>query len=322
MSGGLGPPGGQRLWRIHVALLFTALIWGGNYIVLKIVLETVSPLALTFVRFAFLCAFSLILLARRGLDPLQPFTQREIVLAVGAGLCGYLANPLAFALGIASTSAFSSAVLSSTTPLFSAIGLGLLALEPIGRRAWLGTILAMVGVVLFIGQGVGGGLGEGDLLSLASGISFAAYGILNKPVLENHRATRVLALCLVSGGLPLLGICLPAAIAQSWARVPFSTWVLIAYSTLLSILLAHFVWNWGIQRLGVARTVPYNYLTPILAGVGSALLLGESFGPLKVLGALGVLAGLALTTIPVVTHRRRRPRINRPPRTPSHIPSR
>jgi drug/metabolite transporter (DMT)-like permease len=297
----LGPArdGAERpLWAVHLGLLLTALIWGGNYVVLKVALRSVGPLALTFVRFAFLCGFSLALLARAGLDPVRPFTRREVALAAAAGLCGYLVNPLAFTLGIDRTSAFSSAVLSSTTPLFSALGLGLFGLERVSRRQWLGTAVAFAGVVAFVGQGAGRGLAFGDLLSLGSGLAFAAYGLLNKPVLANHRPTRVLALCLVAGGLPLLAVCLPAALAEPWGRVTPATWGLIAYATLLSILLGHFFWNWAIARVGVARTVPYAYLSPILAGVCSAALLGEPFGPLKVAGAGAVLLGLILTTLP------------------------
>jgi hypothetical protein len=41
----------------------------------------------------------------------------------------------------------------------------------------------------------------------------------------------------------------------------------------------------------------FMYLVPVIGGIVSWLLLGEHFGPLKVVGAFVVLAGLALTRL-------------------------
>ncbi len=60
------------------------------------------------------------------------------------------------------------------------------------------------------------------------------------------------------------------------------------------MLAAYVAWAWAIERRGVGRTVPYLYLVPIATGILAAIFLGERFGPLKTLGALLVLAGVAL----------------------------
>ena len=44
----------------------------------------------------------------------------------------------------------------------------------------------------------------------------------------------------------------------------------------------------------VARTALFLYLIPVLTGVLSYFFMGESFGPVKIFGAILVLAGVAL----------------------------
>ena len=66
------------------------------------------------------------------------------------------------------------------------------------------------------------------------------------------------------------------------------------YASVLSMLVAYTVWAWAIERGSVGRTVPYLFLIPIVTGALAALVLGERFGPLKLGGAVLVLAGTAL----------------------------
>jgi drug/metabolite transporter (DMT)-like permease len=60
------------------------------------------------------------------------------------------------------------------------------------------------------------------------------------------------------------------------------------------MLLAYTIWGWAIERRGVARTVPYLYLVPILTGLFSLFFLDERFTRFKVAGAALVLAGVGL----------------------------
>jgi drug/metabolite transporter (DMT)-like permease len=53
----------------------------------------------------------------------------------------------------------------------------------------------------------------------------------------------------------------------------------------------------AIRTLGVTTTTSFSFLTPVLAGVASALWTGERFDTAKVLSACVVLAGLALTRL-------------------------
>ena len=62
-------------------------------------------------------------------------------------------------------------------------------------------------------------------------------------------------------------------------------------------MLAFRLWPEAIRTLGVAQATSLGFLTPVFAGIASALWTGERFDAGKLLAAGVVLVGLALTRI-------------------------
>ena len=54
------------------------------------------------------------------------------------------------------------------------------------------------------------------------------------------------------------------------------------------------IWNWGIAKRGLAHVSLYVFVEVVLSGVFARAFLGESFGPMRVLGTAAILAGLPL----------------------------
>jgi drug/metabolite transporter (DMT)-like permease len=139
--------------------------------------------------------------------------------------------------------------------------------------------------------GVPGSL-QGDLLSLGSAISFATYGVINRPLVRRYPTATYTAYTVLAGAVPLVAISLPATIAQDWAAVSLSSWLVVLYMIVLPVYVAYIVWNWGIARRGAAAASSFTLLTPVVSGILSALTYGEVFGVAKIVGGALVLAGL------------------------------
>jgi drug/metabolite transporter (DMT)-like permease len=84
-------------------------------------------------------------------------------------------------------------------------------------------------------------------------------------------------------------------VAMDWSAVGWEGWSALAYSTFLSLLVAYLIWNRSVQVVGPSRTVVYMCLTPLVAVIAAALLLGERPQPLQAVGAALILAGVVLT---------------------------
>jgi drug/metabolite transporter (DMT)-like permease len=68
-------------------------------------------------------------------------------------------------------------------------------------------------------------------------------------------------------------------------------------SSLLALALAYMIWSTGVQRIGSARTSVYSNLTPVVAMIIGAVLLGERVSGWQLAGAVLILAGLAVARL-------------------------
>jgi drug/metabolite transporter (DMT)-like permease len=283
----------------ELALLFVVSFWAANYSLLQFLLRAFPVRALITLRFLFIAAAGWVVVAiasPHGWKIRRRDLPRLIAIgAIGGGVYQYL-----FVLGLSKTTSFSSALLNTTAPLLSLAILGLLRIERIGPRHWAGYALAFGGVALFLLEGAraGGTDLQGDLISLAGALCWAIYGILAKDLSHRYPAPTVGAwtytFCFLSiasyGAGPTL-------------RVPFRTiapvdWLVLLLSGTVAVTLGWIVWVRGIRLLGVAGTVKFSFLVPVLAGVIAWLFQGERFTTPKIAGALAVLGGIFLARVP------------------------
>jgi drug/metabolite transporter (DMT)-like permease len=141
---------------------------------------------------------------------------------------------------------------------------------------------------------------KGDVLVLASAVLWGFYSGGSARLIMKYGALRVTLWLMITGTLALLPVIFPWALRQNWAAVPLRGWFAFSYSTFLSIVYSYVVWSYGIQRIGISRTVVYSNVTPIVALIGAWFLLGER-------AAMGQFVGVALILTGVFIVRSQKP---------------
>ena len=170
------------------------------------------------------------------------------------GSAGYTFYQLGFVLGLERTSPFASSLLIAMVPLFTLVMLALRG-ERTPLRGWAGLALALVGVTIFLADQLERAARWsliGDLLSLGAAVSFALYGVVNRPLVRDYPPETYTAYTLLAGSLPLMLIGAPAALAQDWGAVSSLGWLEIVYMVVLPVYVAYMIWNWAIARRGAA----------------------------------------------------------------------
>lgn len=281
----------MRIRRTDLAALAVVSVWGVNFAFLKVALGSFHPLAFNGLRF-----IGMLLLAWTFAGPgALRIPRGDLGRIVIAGLVGYTGYITLSIVGLSFTTAFSQAVIIAAAPLFSVVLLVAWRVESVSRAQVAGMVLAAAGVLIFLSSKLGlRQAGIGDLVSLAAAFFYALYTVLLKPLLARHGARVVTAWTLTAGGIPAILVCVPGLAAQDWRAVAPAAWVVLAWSIAVPVYVAWTVWSWVTARSGVARTNAFMYLVPVVGGVASLVLTGESFGPAKVAGAATVLGGLAL----------------------------
>ena len=275
--------------------LLSIVIWAVNYPAMKVAFREMSPLAFSGVRFAIATAV-LLAEARLRREPVVPpdgVRGLAVVLALsGVGIYQWM-----YAQGLASTTSFSAAILNSISPLVAMLLVALLGWERPGLLAVVGALVAWAGVALFVNVASGEGLGSvgGNLLCLGAATCWGVFNVASSRV-EGRMSSMTAQASTFALGTALIAVyALPDVLRQDYRRVSAGTWIIVVLSALLPLALAFRLWPEAVRVLGVAPATSLGFLTPVLAGVASALWTGERFDAKKLFAAAVVLAGLALT---------------------------
>jgi len=278
-----------------IAMMF---IWGANFGVTKFVLGALGVGPFLFIRFATtsLLAFLLLAIVYRHHLPKSWPRRDDLPRFALAGVIGHTLHVGIVTWGIDLSTAFSSALVLTSGPLWTLLILSVLGVERLRRRQLVGTVVAFLGIVVFLSEKFTAGFsmaGVGDLVLLFAASLFSFYTVISKPLVVRYGPLPLLAYTLLFGAPPLLLLTLPAFLAAPLADISGKVWLGMFWAAVVSAFLGWIVWTWVNAVRGVARSAPLQYLMPPIAGVVAWFTLGESFSALKIGGAALAMAGVA-----------------------------
>jgi drug/metabolite transporter (DMT)-like permease len=198
--------------------------------------------------------------------------------------------------GMNLSTAFSSSLVLTCQPLFTLAILAWLSHERLRRQQVVGTLVAFAGIVLFLADKFAAGFsraGLGDLTLLVAGASFSAYTVMSRPLADRYGPLIVLAYPLLFAMPVMLAVTYPFFADLKAAHLGPSVWAAIFWALVVCSFLGWLLWTWVNSVRGVARSAPFMYLMPPVAGLLAWLTLGETFTWLKIAGAAVTMAGVA-----------------------------
>ncbi|MDR2155209.1 MAG: DMT family transporter [Burkholderiaceae bacterium] len=275
----------QRLTPSTIAMLTLApLLWAGNAVVGRMVVNLVPPITLNFLRWV-LALVILLPLARWVLAPgsgLWTHWRRFAVLGLlGVGLY----NALQY-MALHTSTPLNVTLVASSLPLWMLLIGRVGFATPVTRAQLIGALLSMAGVAVVLARGDWTQLARlrlvpGDVYMLAATFSWALYSwLLARPdEPEPIRADwAAFLLAQIVFGLGWSGLMTAGEWALTDARIVWG-WPLAAALLFVAIgpaVLAYRCWGLGVQRAGPALAGFFSNLTPVGAALLSTLLLGQA----------------------------------------------
>jgi drug/metabolite transporter (DMT)-like permease len=276
--------------------LGAASIWGGMYVVSKVVLDIIPPFSLVSLRLLLGTLTLAIVLAIRGLPHL---TRRQTWQVLGVGFVGYgISLSLQF-LGTKLSSAANGSLVTSATPAFVLIFAWLLLKEKITARRLLALSLATAGVVAVIdprSAQLNPDLFLGNLLLLGAALTWALYSVLVRKVTQ---ALDVLPFSLIAflGGLP---VALPAG---AWELKTIGVGEIspgiiggVLFLGIISTALAMVLWNSAFTLVDANLASLTFFAQPVVGTLLGWLFLGEEITMLFLIGGILIGAGLIVSS--------------------------
>jgi drug/metabolite transporter (DMT)-like permease len=275
-----------------LAGLTAAAIWGGMYVVSKVVMAVIPPFSLIVTRLALgILTLAIIVVVRKG----WKVTRRQFWQIFGVGLVGYGISLGFQFVGTDLSTAANGSLVTSTTPAFVLLFAALLLAERITLRRLLALVIATAGVVVVIdprNAALSPAFFWGNICLVAAALTWALYSVLIRKVTQD---TDVLTTTLIAfiGGLP---ICLPLsgweAVTQGFGTISLGVVGGILFIGLISTALAMYLWNTAFAVLDAGAASLTFFAQPVVGTLLSVLFLNERITPLFVIG--GVLIGIAL----------------------------
>jgi drug/metabolite transporter (DMT)-like permease len=273
-------------------------VWGVNFAITKVVLAELGVWPFLFIRFLAMTLFGFALLlavTRRHFAKTWP-ARADLPRFAAAGLVGHTVHVSLVMWGIDLSTAFSSSLVLTTSPLWTLLILALLGAEKLHRRQLAGTLAAFAGIAVFLSDKFVGGFalaGIGDLVLLFAASLFSLYTVISKPLVERYGPLNVMCYSLLFGAPPLVLATLPAFIHAPLDDIGAGVWFGVFWAIAISSFLGWIAWAWVNSVRGLARSAPLQYLMPPIAGLVAWWTLGETFTWLKVAGAVIAMAGIA-----------------------------
>ncbi len=284
-------------WSLAAAV-GTMIAWGMNFAFVKYVLEQLGVGAFMFLRFLVLPLLGLVLLVavfRHRVAHTWP-RRADLPRFVLCALVGHVLHISAVMYGMNLSTAFSSSLVLTCQPLFTLAILAWLGVERLRRQQVLGTLVAFAGIALFLGDKFARGLsnaGLGDLTLLIAGAAFSLYTVLSRPLADRYGPLIVLSYTLLFSMPVMLPLTWPFFGDLKAASLGVAVWAALFWALVVCSFLGWLLWTWVNSVRGVARSAPFMYLMPPVAGVVAWLTLGEQFTWLKLAGAAVTMAGVA-----------------------------
>ena len=292
----------RKTYIVDILLLSAVLVWGFNFPLMKLMYLYFHPISFNAVRFVIASITMLAILKLQKQD--ARIDRRDWGGILWLAFLGNTIYPFVFVLGLDRTKAGNAALLMALTPVFAFLIGVTRKKQSFSAGVLMGIVLSFSGaatIVLF-------GRSElsftnswtGDLLMIAAAVCWAWQSVESTRLLPKYGPIQLTVFAMIVGTAMLVPLSIPWLVAQDWRAIPIIAWLGLAYSALLSITYAYFVWACAIDAIGVAHTSVFNNVTPIVALLAGWLLLAER-------PAMAQLAGVVLVLVGVFMVRSRKP---------------
>ena len=314
IAGGTGlarPPVPARrfpLAPIDALVVLSTLVWGANYTIVKSALRQIPELSFNALRLGIASALFVGVLAlypapgggpRRWFPTARLFTRREWLVLAGLAISGHFLYQLCFLGSVARTSVANSSLIVGCSPVAISLLAAAVGQERVSRLHWVGTAVSLSGVYLLVGTGaaISRASAIGDVLMIVGVCCWAVYAVASAPLLRRHAPIALTGYTMAIGSVLYLPVALPELMRLPFGTVSPASWAALLFSAVFALFAAYIVWHTAIQRIGNVRTAMYSNLIPVSALATAMVFLGDRLTARQLLGAAGVLTGVALTRV-------------------------
>lgn len=275
-----------------LSYLFTIILWGSAFPMIKIALNDFSAESLSAFR---LILATIILLPFVIIKKLPTPELRDIPVIFILGFCGFVIYHTALNFGETLISAGISGILVSTTPIFSSALAYIFLKEHFSKWNWLSSLVAFIGIsIISISKDDYTTINVlGVFIILLASFSESLYFTFQKKYIEKYGFI-AFTLYTIMASSPFMLIFIPEIINDIHGAT-FTSIVSVLYLAIFPTITPYVLLAYIVKSVGVSDATMSLYLTPIVSLLLSYLLLDELPTTLAIIGGIITLLGVSLS---------------------------
>ncbi|GIM45041.1 transporter [Collibacillus ludicampi] len=281
----------QELY-FYALLLFTSMLWAGNFVAGKFLVGHASTLTLTEMRWglAVLCLIPFVWLREKRLFP----SRKALLPLFFMGITGVVLFNMFMFLALEKTSADNVGLLSALNPVSIALASFVILHEKLKWQQVGGMLVSLLGVIIVITHGDWQKLlrfhfNTGDLFMLAAVGTWGLYSVAGKKAMQYVSPYMSTLWSGIIGCLLLLPFDLFSFEVKNTNP---AFWIATLYVSVGATVLAMVFWNLGVQRVGGTRSGVFLNFNPIFTAILAFFFLKEHMNLIQGIGTLLVIGGV------------------------------
>jgi len=205
-----------------------------------------------------------------------------------------------------------AAIIGALSPIMILFVAGRMFGERVHRREALLAAASFAGVVL-VAVGASGSpawSALGDLLALASTLSWTAYWLFSKRARATVSALEYMTSVMLAGAIAITPV---ALLVGGWppATPDRTDWAVLVVVTLVPGMMGHLLVAWSHRHVEAWLSALITQCAPVVSAVTAWLVLGEPLNVVMIVGGFVVLASTALVIVGTARRERERGRTER-----------
>ena len=212
-------------------------------------------------------------------------------------LCGIVfgSDIAVWNMSIHYSNATQATLLTNLSPVWVGIGSFLFLSDKPSRRFWMGTLIAVSGLVILIGFDTFANMkfDKGFLLAVLSGILYATYILISKSVLSKISIVNFMTYNMAVSSIYLLVICV--TMNEPLWNFNATVWTVFAIQGLICQLLGWLALNYTVKKMDAKRVSLSLLSQSVVTGMMAWLFINEKISLQMIIGGLIILAGIGFT---------------------------
>lgn len=278
-------------------LILASSIWGGMYVVVKVVVSVIPPLELVWLRY--LVAIVALLIVGFITRQKWRIEKRYFLLIIAIGIIGNAISIVAQETGTMLSTAQTGAIITSSTPAFMVIFARLILKERLTLKKGISVCLATIGVLLIVGIGdVNMSSTLGGIALFIAALTWALMSVLVKRLPSDYSQIVVTTYSILVALIVLTPFVLPRLQEIDISQLTHpAIWGGLLYLGIVSTACGFLLWNRGLQMLNASSGGIFFFFQPVVGTLLGWLILGENIGVTFWIGSILIFTGVLLVII-------------------------